>query len=582
MAGSVDEGPLSEANLLALTGEEALEDIKELTLRNHKLQSFDHGEAARLLNLQVMSLSHNLLSSLAGFQHLKHLISLNLNFNALTSLEGISNCTGLQHLFLANNRVRDISPLVPCTNLHTLHLFRNNISNLDMTMLVLAGLPKLRELELAGNPCALAPEYKHRVVLQLDLQSLDGDTIAQLDYDMANEYFAANGGIPPKLGPRVDILTLEEFDGAAGAPSAAADSHAAAAAPRSASEHGASAGGQDPGLAPAAAVSDAAAALSRSGAGAGSGQHGADSNGRPSTSAWGSLPRPGSAAARAAPAGPGPGAAGAHLPPQLLPRPGTAARRPGSASGASGRPGSAYSGLQSSVQLLSNEILNDHPLIIEYLAKHVLMEGLALTEQQGVPGRPGSGGSAGGGGGGGGGGRGPSFAQRLRDTAAAMNACEDVDPKTLAGQQQELIATSQTVRLGMAEEMIASATPNELCRQLVRLCEVLIKEVEVCRAGRPPSSGSTTARPGTAAGQRPGTAAGLRPTTPGLHASSSGAGPSSSVLTPAEVGELVQMRADVERLCRENKALRLENENMYWLVEEVKRLKAERGGSAGK
>ncbi|GLI65371.1 hypothetical protein VaNZ11_008922, partial [Volvox africanus] len=255
----------------------------------------------------------------------------------------------------------------------------------------------------------------------------------------------------------------------------------------------------------------------------------------------------------------------------LLPRPGTAARRPGTATaGTSGRPGSAYSGLQSSVQLLSNEILNDHPLIVEYLAKHVLMEGLALAEQQnGTPGRPGSSGS----GSGGGTGRGPSFAQRLRDTTAAMNACEDVDPKKLAEQQQELIATSLTVRRGMAEEMVASASPNELCRQLVRLCEVLIKEVEACRTGRPASSG-----PGTVA--RPGTAAGLRPMTPGLHSSSSA--PSSSVLTPAEVGELIQLRADVERLCRENKALRLENENMYWLVEEVKRLKAERGGSSAR
>lgn len=35
------------------------------------------------------------------------------------------------------------------------------------------------------------------------------------------------------------------------------------------------------------------------------------------------------------------------------------------------------------------------------------------------------------------------------------------------------------------------------------------------------------------------------------------------------------LRAEVERLCRENKALRIENENMFWLAEEIKRLKAE-------
>ncbi|KXZ49566.1 hypothetical protein GPECTOR_20g421 [Gonium pectorale] len=495
IAAGSGASPLSEANLLALTGEDALEDVKELTLRNHKLQSFDQGDTSRLVNLQVMSLSHNMLSSLAGFQHLRGLVSLNLNFNALTSLEGISSCTALQHLFVANNRIRDISPLVPCSNIQTLHLFRNNIASLDVTMAVLANLPKLRELELAGNPCSLPPEYKHRAVLQLELESLDGDSINQLDYDMANEFFAANGGMPPGLGLQVDILTLEDVDASGGRTAAAAGGIAS----------GSSTGGADTnGRLPSSAVGCAGSKPSTSASessgpvpGAGAEAQGAsdsggaaamtvgpgstaEANGRTAASAWPPLPRPGSAAAaRSMPAGPGPSGSAGGL---LLPRPGTAMRRPGSACGASGRPGSAYSGLQSSVQLLSNEILNDHPLIIEYLAKNVLMEGLALTD----PLRAGSPGSAGASGPGsssgpGGAGRGPSFAQRLRDTAATMSACEDVDPKELAGQQDGLLATPSTVRLGMAEEMVATASPNELCRQLVRLCEVLIKEVEACR-----------------------------------------------------------------------------------------------------
>ncbi len=49
----------------------------------------------------------------------------------------------------------------------------------------------------------------------------------------------------------------------------------------------------------------------------------------------------------------------------------------------------------------------------------------------------------------------------------------------------------------------------------------------------------------------------------------------SNTLSQAEIGELVTLRAEVERLCRENKALRIENENMFWLAEEIKRLKAE-------
>ncbi|PNH10832.1 Centrosomal protein [Tetrabaena socialis] len=551
-----DAGLLSEANLLALTGEDALEDVRELTLRNHKLQTFDQGDTRRLINLQIMSLSHNQLSSLAGFQHLRNLVSLNMNFNGLTSLEGISHCTALQHVFVSNNRVRDPSPLAPCTNLQTLHLFRNNIASLELAVATLSQLPRLKELELGANPCSMADDYKHRLVLQLELESLDGDAVGQLDYDLANEHYAAHGGMSA-LGPRVDILTLEDVDASAST-AAAAGSHAASDSgagvpePSGPSTRG---GGAEP-PAQNGGAHAAAAAATASGA-TGAAVH-------PATAAALEAQRPGSAAAaRSAPAGP------SGVPPLPLPRPGTAsARRPNSASGPGPRPGSAYTGATSTVQLLSDELLNEHPLIIEYLAKHVLMEGLTLVDQQpGTPGAGGAGGAAGAGGLGGGSGRGPSFAQRLRDTAAAMNACEDVDPRTLAEQRQELIATPTVVRRGIAEEVVASSTPTDLCRQLVRLCEVMIKEVEACRVGRPPSSGSSG---------RPGTAGGFRPTTPGLHARAMVASASAGALTPAEVGELVQLRSEVERLCRENKILRLENENMFWLVEEVKRL---RGGA---
>ncbi|KAG2489114.1 hypothetical protein HYH03_012340 [Edaphochlamys debaryana] len=515
-----------------------------------------------------MSLSHNLLTSLAGFQHLQNLVSLNLNFNALPSLEGIGACTALQHLFVANNRVRDVSPLAELVHLETLHLFRNQISDLDGSLAVLVHLVKLRELELAGNPCSLCPDYKHRVVLQLELESLDGDAINQLDYDLANEYYAANGGMPAGLGPQVDILTLDEIDGGAGAAAGAggsepgADTEAGEGAPDAAARSASDTG-----------TSSAAGALGRTAGGPAVSTTAAEANGRAPTTAWVPLPRPGSAAARSLPAGtsgmpPRPGTAMRPVSAGMNGRPGTAGfHRPGS-SGLNGRPGSAYSGLQASVQLLSNEILNDHPLIIEYLAKHVLQEGLAVVEAGnaagGGGGRPGSGGS---------GGRGPSFAQRLRDTAAAMNACEEVDPKALAEQRQELIATSWTVRRGIAEEMVSSASPNELIRQLVRLCEVLIKEVESCRAGRP----STSAGSG---GVRPGTATGVRPTTPGP-GGSAGAASTSGPPPTAEAAELAQLRVEVERLCRENKALRLENANMEWLAEEVKRLKKELAAAAG-
>ena len=79
---------LSDADMLDLSGEASLEDVRELNLRSQQLASIE-GFAPRLPNLLALSLSHNRLTSLSGCHNLRLLTSLNINFNALTSLEGI-------------------------------------------------------------------------------------------------------------------------------------------------------------------------------------------------------------------------------------------------------------------------------------------------------------------------------------------------------------------------------------------------------------------------------------------------------------------------------------------------------------
>ena len=91
-------------------------------------------------------------------------------------------------------------------------------------------------------------------------------------------------------------------------------------------------------------------------------------------------------------------------------RPGTASQRPGNASYSyqqQQRPGTASSSYQlrpgtasyqqrpgtamgngGSTKLARSEYLNEHPVLLEYLAKHVLQEGLALAQQVRVQGDP--------------------------------------------------------------------------------------------------------------------------------------------------------------------------------------------------
>lgn len=69
--------------------------------------------------------------------------------------------------------------------LHTLCLFRNGFSALPEILAALRQLPKLRELDLDGNPCAHSSGYKHHIVRALGrLTTLDGACRLFLPFDL--------------------------------------------------------------------------------------------------------------------------------------------------------------------------------------------------------------------------------------------------------------------------------------------------------------------------------------------------------------------------------------------------------------
>lgn len=121
---------VDDQELLELSGESTLDAVKELTLRGRKLTSFEP-YASKVPLLQALSLSHNQLTSLAGFSQLYALVTLNVNSNMLTSLHGLEACVSLQQLYAANNRLRDLHPVAELIGLQTLHMFNNAISSLD-------------------------------------------------------------------------------------------------------------------------------------------------------------------------------------------------------------------------------------------------------------------------------------------------------------------------------------------------------------------------------------------------------------------------------------------------------------------
>ncbi|KAI9997459.1 hypothetical protein PInf_001361 [Phytophthora infestans] len=165
--------------------------LKELILRDEELTEVDETCAQSLASLEILSLSHNRLTSLDNFQYFVNLIELNVNFNQIERLDSLQ-CSGLEKLFIANNQVVDISPLRKLLKLNTLSVYGNRITDLDSALHTCRSLPRLRSLDLGGNPCSHDVEgYKFRVVRALSrLKKLDGDHITQLDKDLTEEFFA--------------------------------------------------------------------------------------------------------------------------------------------------------------------------------------------------------------------------------------------------------------------------------------------------------------------------------------------------------------------------------------------------------
>ena len=187
-AAPTQESMPTEEELLELSGEESLNQIREVVLRDRGLRDIG-ALLAPLERLEVLSISNNCVLSLSGWPALPGLTVLNINFNRVSSLEPLAACTRLSKLYAASNNVGTIAPLTGCTELRSLSLFRNRIGSLDSTLDCLAALPHLEEVDLAANPCSIGPAYRHRLVAYLPaLSHLDGDTLTDLDHELATNY----------------------------------------------------------------------------------------------------------------------------------------------------------------------------------------------------------------------------------------------------------------------------------------------------------------------------------------------------------------------------------------------------------
>lgn len=163
-----------------------LADLEELSLHQCEIEEISCiNEHCR--KLKILYLQNNIIAKIKNLSMLKDLRYLNLALNNVTKIEGL----GYVSVALPNPTLHDIfthpiashSPLLSnCEFLEKLDLTVNfiDVDALKDSMDHLAGLPRLHELYMMGNPCAEWEHFQTYVAAKLpQLISLDGKEITR-------------------------------------------------------------------------------------------------------------------------------------------------------------------------------------------------------------------------------------------------------------------------------------------------------------------------------------------------------------------------------------------------------------------
>lgn len=128
--------------------------------------------------LQELNLSRNEIRFVENLDQLSGLQSLDLSSNRLQHLSGVEALKEtLQQLHVGDNQLSTLEGLQQLSHLEVLHAEGNRIQE-DSFLDVLAAIPSLRSVSLAGNPVCSQPRYREKCVQRLPaLEELDGQPI---------------------------------------------------------------------------------------------------------------------------------------------------------------------------------------------------------------------------------------------------------------------------------------------------------------------------------------------------------------------------------------------------------------------
>lgn len=177
---------LSDNPLQQLHPQQLPASLKELLLAGCQLTAVPPSLPKHLPALEQLVLAANSLTSADAIFSCQQLVHVGLAYNHISTLVSTAAATdtttkpGRQSSSSAAAGDGSTSSALNSSNIMCLDLSHNDVSDLTLILEQLQQLPKLRALQLQGNPVALLPHYKSALLKQLpQLVYLDGQVRMQ-------------------------------------------------------------------------------------------------------------------------------------------------------------------------------------------------------------------------------------------------------------------------------------------------------------------------------------------------------------------------------------------------------------------
>uniref|UniRef100_A0A8B9TG66 Protein phosphatase 1 regulatory subunit 42 n=1 Tax=Anas platyrhynchos TaxID=8839 RepID=A0A8B9TG66_ANAPL len=163
-------------------------NITHLYLQNNCISCIEN--LSSLKNLEKLYLGGNYITVVEGLDKLEEIRELHIESQHLPLGEKLlfdprslrSLAKSLSVLNISNNNIDDLEELAVLENLSHLRAVDNQLQHMKDLEAVLNKWPKLRRMDLAGNPICHKPKYRDRIVVQSQtLEFLDGKEIKEME-----------------------------------------------------------------------------------------------------------------------------------------------------------------------------------------------------------------------------------------------------------------------------------------------------------------------------------------------------------------------------------------------------------------